>query len=104
MAQSSKAEPNAEDIEAQMKVIREDIAALTNLMKQAGEQKLSKLGSSTRAEAEKLVRDSKEKLEEIEASVKKKALSVEDYVNEKPLQTAFFALLIGLFIGSMSRR
>lgn len=104
MVQSSKTEPKIEDIEAQMKVIREDIAELSNLMKQAGEEKLSKLSASARVEAEKLVGESKKKIEEIEARVKQKTSSIEDYVSEKPVQSAFVALLIGLFIGSISRR
>lgn len=104
MAQSSKSGPDTADIEAQMKAIREDVAELSRLMKEAGDAKLGKLSASAKAEAERLVGESKETLEDIEKQVKQTASSVEDYVAKKPLQSALIALLVGLFIGSMSRR
>lgn len=104
MVQSSKTAPDAAEIEAQMKVIRDDIAELTKLMKEAGDVKLGGLSASVKAEVENLVAKSREKIDGIEKQVKQQASSFEDYVVEKPLQSAFFALLIGLFIGSIYRR
>ncbi len=104
MAQSSKTGPETADLEEQLKVIRDDVAELSRLMKEAGDAKLGKLSASAKAEAEKLVGESKEKLEDIEKQVKRTASTVEDYVAEKPFQSALIALLVGLFIGSMSRR
>lgn len=104
MVQSSKTGPDAAEIEAQMKVIRDDIAELTKLMKEAGDTKLGGLSDSVKAEVENLVAKSREKIDGIEKQVRQQASSIEDYVVEKPLQSAFFALLIGLFIGSIYRR
>jgi ElaB/YqjD/DUF883 family membrane-anchored ribosome-binding protein len=111
MAQASKSETSAgksnvaaADIEEQIKTIRDDVANLSKLIMQLGEDKVSEAVKTARDEAEELLNRSRRMADEATDRAKKTAGSVEDYIAEKPIQSAMIALLVGFLIGSMSRR
>jgi ElaB/YqjD/DUF883 family membrane-anchored ribosome-binding protein len=82
MADSTKSGIGKEDIEGQIKTIREDVTGLMALVRGLSE----------------------EKLENVTRTAKAKTATVEDYIVEKPVQSAIIALLVGIIIGFMSRR
>ena len=90
MAQSKQQSATPEDIEHQIKTIRDDISTLTGLLKDLAE---SKVGEARKAAAD-----------EATAKAKQAAGSIEDYISEKPVQATLIALLIGILLGSFSRR
>ncbi len=104
MAQSPKTGVGTGDIEKQLQTIREDVAKLTKLVTQLGEEKLSQSTKSVREEVESLVSDARKTADETAEKVKQTANSIEDHINEKPIQSVIMALILGLFIGSISRR
>ena len=55
-------------------------------------------------EADDLLKRSREAADEATAKAKEAAGSVESYISEKPVQATLIALLVGFFVGSMSRR
>ena len=104
MADSVKSGAGKEDIEDQIKTIRKDVTELTNLLRSIGVEKLDDVSKAARAKTDEWVQKSKESVHQAGRTVKAKAVTVEDYIIEKPLQAAIIAFLIGLFIGSISRR
>lgn len=104
MAQTKSQTPTSGDIEDQIKTIRDDIGTLTGLLKQVMEDKAGDAKASAKQEAEDLLKRSQEAADEATRKVRQAAGSVEDYIAERPVQSTLIALLIGLFIGSMSRR
>lgn len=93
MAGSSGSKTSSNDIDNQIKQVREEVSELSKLILQFGEERVSEAGQTARAQAGQ----ASEKL-------KAKAASIEDRIVEKPVQSAIIALLIGLVIGSLSRR
>lgn len=104
MATSPKPTPTATDVEEQFKTIRDDILKLTTLLKELSENKAGEARKAAQDQAEELLKRSKDVAEEATAKAKEAAGSVEDYISEKPVQSALIALLVGIFIGSLSRR
>jgi len=104
MATAPKSAPTATDVEEQIKTIRNDISTLTELLKDLAGSKAEDVRKTARNEADDLLKRSKETAEEATARAKQAAGSVEDYISEKPVQSALIALLIGIFIGSFSRK
>jgi len=95
---------DAEDIEQQFQVIREDIATLTRLLKEVGESKAGDTRDAALAEATELLEKSRRALEEGRDRARATAAPVEHYINEKPMQSALIALGVGFLVGLMSRR
>lgn len=104
MAPPRKTETPVADIDEQIKTIREDISRLTKLMMQLGEDKVSEAKKTVRDEADDLLKRSKHAAEEAAETAKAKVAPIEDYIVEKPVQSALIALLVGIFLGSLSRR
>ena len=109
MAQSTKSGStgrgsDAGDIEEQIRTIREDVSKLSKLIIGLGEDTLSDAVKTAREEAEELLGRSKRMADDATQRARKTAGTVEDYIAEKPFQSAMIALLVGFLIGSMSRR
>jgi len=104
MATAPKSAPTTTDVEEQIKTIRNDISTLTDLLKDLTGSKTEDVRKTVKDEADDLLKRSKETAEEATARAKQAAVSVEDYIAEKPVQSALIALLVGIFIGSLSRR
>ncbi len=104
MATAPKSAPTTTDVEEQIKTIRNDISTLTDLLKDLTGSKAEDVRKTVKDEADDLLKRSKETAEEATARAKQAAGSVEDYIAEKPVQSALIALLVGIFIGSLSRR
>ena len=106
MADSTNSNPSdiAVSIEQQIKTIRDDISTLTKLIKGIGEEKVSDAMNSARGRAEQLFSGSRRIAEQASDRTRKTAGSVEDYIAEKPFQSAMIALLVGFLMGTMSRR
>ncbi len=104
MAEARKTAPSATDVEDQIKTIRDDIATLTTLLQGLAGAKAGEARKAVKDEADDLLKRSRETADEARARARQAAGSVEEYVSEKPLQSALIALLVGIFIGSLSRR
>jgi ElaB/YqjD/DUF883 family membrane-anchored ribosome-binding protein len=92
------------NIEEQIKTIREDISRLTQLFVQLGQDNLSGAGKAARDEADELLNRTRQAADEVAGRAKQAAGSMESYIVEKPFQSAIVALLVGIFIGFLSRR
>ena len=101
---ASKSETGTGDIEEQIKVIRDDVSKLTKILMELGEDKVSEAMKTARGEAEDLFNRSRRMAGEASDRARQTAGTVEDYIAEKPFQSALIALLVGFLIGSTSRR
>jgi ElaB/YqjD/DUF883 family membrane-anchored ribosome-binding protein len=104
MANAQKSETDAGDIEKQLKTIRDDISKLTKLMGQVGKDSVNEQTQSVMDEVRDLLDSSKRFAGEKRDQARKTAESVEGYINEKPVQSTIIALIVGLLIGTLSRR
>ena len=104
MAASTKDGPTATDVEEQIKTIRDDISTLTGLLKKLAESKADDVKKGAKDEADDLLKRSRDAADQAAARARDAAGSVEDYISEKPVQATLIALLVGIFIGSLSRR
>lgn len=93
-----------EDLEQQLHVIREDISTLAALMKEIGESKAGEARDKALAEASDLLERSRKSLDHARTSAMHTKETVEDYIAEKPLQSALIALGVGVLLGWMTRR
>lgn len=93
-----------DDVQAQVKQIREDITTLTKLLKELAEDKAGTARDSAIAEANALLGQTREAADRARARAHATAGSVEDYIAEKPVQSALIALVAGIAIGLFSRR
>lgn len=96
--------PGMDDLEQQFDVVREDLVELTRLFRDIAEAKAGEKRDEALAQASELLERSRATLESGKEKARKSALTVEDYINEKPVQSALIALGIGLFVGMMTRR
>jgi len=101
---ATKSETGTGDIEEQIKVIRDDVSKLTKILMELGEDKVSEAMKTARGEAEDLFDRSRRMAGQATDRARQTAGTVEDYIAEKPFQSALIALLIGFLIGSTSRR
>jgi len=104
MAQSSRPKASIGEIEQQVKTIRDDISKLKELLIELGDVKVSETGEAVRDEIDELLARAQQLADSTRKKTKDATGSVEDYIEKKPFQSAMIALLIGFFIGSMSRR
>lgn len=104
MSESSGPNVKADDIEEQIKTIREDISRLTKLFVQLGQDSVSNVKETAREEADELLNRSRRVADDASARAKQTADSLEGYIGEKPVQSVIMALLAGIFIGFLSRR
>jgi ElaB/YqjD/DUF883 family membrane-anchored ribosome-binding protein len=93
-----------EDLEQQFHVIRDDITTLTKLLKEIGEGKAGETRDKAMAEASELLERSQKSLDEARARAMHTKETVEDYITEKPVQSALIALGVGVVLGWMTRR
>ncbi len=100
----SSRQPGSDDIEQQFRLIREDVTDLAKLIKKVGESKSSEARDAALAEANELLERSRSKLDEGVSRARRAAASVEDYIHEKPVQSALIALGVGFLVGIISRR
>ncbi len=101
---ATKSETGTGDIEEQIKVIRDDVSKLTKILMELGEDKVSEAMKTARGEAEDLFNRSRRMAGQASDRARQTAGTVEDYIAEKPFQSALIALLVGFLIGSTSRR
>jgi ElaB/YqjD/DUF883 family membrane-anchored ribosome-binding protein len=94
----------AQDVEDQMRVIRDDIATLARLMTEIGEGKAGETRDKALAEASALLERSRAAVDEGRARARETAATVEDYIHDKPVQSTLIALGVGFLVGLMTRR
>lgn len=101
---SQSGRPGRDDLEQQFHVVRDDLATLTRLLREAGEAEAAERRDEVLAEAAALLEKSRSALDEGRARVRQVNASVEDHIREKPVQSALIALGIGFLVGMISRR
>ena len=100
---TAKKDPEKEDLEEQLKVIRDDVAKLTGLLKNLAESKTAEARDQAMARAQDVLDTSERAYRSTRARAEAQAESLEAYVADKPLQSTLIALGIGLVLGRMSR-
>ena len=96
--------PDTADLDAQFRAIRDDITTLTRLLREIGESKAGQARDAALAEAAELLERSRSALDDGRLKARQATASVEDYIKEKPVQSALIALGVGFFVGLMTRR
>lgn len=96
--------PTPEDIEAQLRQIREDLSTLTRLLGELAGEKTETAKGMALDEAAELVARSRKTAEAARHRAESAAHGIEQYIEEKPVQSAMIALIAGMFIGWLSRR
>lgn len=104
MAAALDRSTSAQDVEQQIRQIREDMTTLAKLLKDMGEEKTGEARDAAIAEATALLNRSQAALEQTGASARQTMHSVEDHIREKPFQSAAIALGVGVLVGLFSRR
>ena len=104
MATSTRSSTKTEDVEAQIKTIRDDVATLTSLLKDLAEDRLEGAKNAVHEDADELLRKSRDATRQAGQSARQATSSMEQYITEKPVQSTLIALLVGIVIGSLSRR
>jgi ElaB/YqjD/DUF883 family membrane-anchored ribosome-binding protein len=104
MANVHKSGTGSEDIENQLKTIRADMAKLTKMVGEFGKESVSEQAKGAMDEIREMLESSKRYAGEKRDQAKKTAETVEEYINEKPVQSTIIALIVGLLIGTLSRR
>lgn len=104
MAQATKRNVTSADVEDQLATIREDVSKLTKLVVEMGKEKVDESTKAAREGADDILSRAKRSAENAARQAKEKTASIEEHIIERPIQSAIVALLIGIFIGSMSRR
>jgi ElaB/YqjD/DUF883 family membrane-anchored ribosome-binding protein len=94
----------SDDLERQFQIIRDDITTLTRLLREIGEAKAGETRDSAMAEATELLERSRAALDEGRMKARQATATVEDYIKEKPVQSALMALGVGFLIGLVTRR
>jgi chorismate mutase len=93
MAEASKSEAKPEHVEEQIQQIRAEVSKLTDILTDLAGSRLDSAKAAAKGQADQFAQRSRDA-----------AASVEDYVREKPIQSAVAALLLGIFVGAMTRR
>ena len=96
--------PDTDDIEAQVQQIRADISTLTRLLTEVAGAKAEQTKDIALDQAEELIRKSKARALAAQHQAEDAFHSVERHIEQKPVQSATIALLVGLMIGWISRR
>ena len=104
MATSEKSSTTTEDVDAQIKEIRSDIAKLTELLGDLAGSRIDATKTAARDEAEYLLKRSREMADSAHGKAREATESVESYIKEKPIQSALIALAVGIIFGAFSRR
>lgn len=104
MASTRKPAADGSDIEAQIQTIRDDISTLTKLLRDVADNKFSEARETARAEAEDVLKRTRQAAGEASEKAKDSVESIEAYIAQKPVQSTLIALLVGIFIGSVTRR
>ncbi len=104
MSGSTKSTTDVKELEEQVRVLRHDLSEATRLLKEFAEGKAVETGRALHDEADQLIRKTKHAAEGAKERALAASGSIEDYIAEKPLQSAFVALLIGFVIGTLGRR
>jgi ElaB/YqjD/DUF883 family membrane-anchored ribosome-binding protein len=94
----------ASAVEEQIKAIREEISKLSKLFLERGEKNFSETARAAREEADELLSRTRNTAERLSGRAKKTVGSVEGYIADRPVQSTLIALLVGIFIGFVSRR
>lgn len=100
----AETKPTKDDVEEQIKQIRDDISNLTGLLKELAEDRAGDLRDTAVAEAQALVGQGRQAADRARVQAHEAADSIEQYIVQKPLQSALIALGAGLLIGLVSRR
>lgn len=104
MAKAAKPDDAALTIEEQLQTVREDIAKLGKLLGDLAQAKLDDARKGLENEAEGLLGRSQQAASNAAGMATDSLGAIETRIREKPVQSALIALLVGIFIGSLSRR
>lgn len=96
--------PGHDDVERQIKAIRDDITTLTQLLKDIGEATAEEKRDAALAEAAQLLEKSRTAIDEGRLKARHATAAIEDHIRKQPVQSAMIALGIGLLFGMMTRR
>jgi ElaB/YqjD/DUF883 family membrane-anchored ribosome-binding protein len=104
MATANQERATTNDVEAQVKQIKEDLSTLTRLLVQVAGHETEHTKDLALAQAADMIDRSKATAVAARQRVEGAAHSLEHYIEEKPVQSAMIALVAGMFIGWLSRR
>jgi len=93
-----------DDVEQQIKTIRDDITTLSELLKDIGEAKAGAKREAALAEAAQLLEKSRTAIDEGRLKARHTTAVIEDHIRKQPVQSALIALGVGLLFGMMTRR
>ncbi len=96
--------PGHEDVERHIRTMRDDIATLTDLLKEIGKAQGQEKREAALAEAAQLLEKSRAAIDDGRLKTQKATASIEDHIRKQPVQSALIALGVGLLFGMMTRR
>ena len=93
-----------DDVERDIQTIRDDIATLSELLKDIGEAKVDAKRDAALAEAAQLLEKSRTAIDEGRLKAQHATAMIEDHIRKQPVQSALIALGVGILFGMMTRR
>ncbi len=103
MVQNQKTQ-SPQSVEDQIGILRDDVAQLGKLMSELAKDRADRVRGAAAEGAEELLDRSRKAADDATRRARKAVASIEELIEERPVQSALFAFLIGLVVGSMSRR
>jgi ElaB/YqjD/DUF883 family membrane-anchored ribosome-binding protein len=104
MAKSKVAAGMADDLEVQFAVLKDDIAKLTAIVGELAKGKVSEASDAAREEIGDILDRSRKAARKFRDRADSTVSSLEQTIEERPVGSVLAALVIGFFIGSMTRR
>lgn len=104
MNTKTKTDADRGDVEEQLRVIRDDVATLTELLKELGQSRSEEAREAVFARASELRAAGEKAADAARARAESGTASVERAISENPIQSALLALGAGVLLGWMSRR
>ena len=102
MAQKEISE--TEELKAQLKTLRDDVVALTGLLREIGESTAGDFSETIKSKMEDVSRRSAEARDKARERTREQVGALEHQIAEKPIQSALIAFLVGAVLGGMIRR
>lgn len=92
------------DLQAQMKVLGDDIARLTEIVRALAKDAAGDMRSKMSEKAGAFAEAGQGMAERAAEKAKDEFQAIEKHITDKPVQSALIAFLIGMVLGSMNRR
>ncbi len=102
MARSS--DDAAQDLNAQVEILRKDVATLTSLLSEVVTGKAASTAGAAQAELEQWLQKGRDSAGKARNSAEQATATIQETIEERPIAAVLIALAVGYVAGMLSRR